>query len=134
MKGRKGIGPKQLGSPLKLDKGKKRGKKQRKDYSLDSTFNEYDVMKESFKDTYQPTDTIFKSFGLDGGTSAEHGQMEARYAAEKMSGVDPYKGYTSRFLQPNDRVQYRTTDQYGNTGITTLTKYDKKDLVKSVVK
>lgn len=132
MKGRKGIGPKQLGSPLKLDKGRKKGKRDRKDYSKDATFNDYDVMKESLRDTYQPTDTIFKSFSLDGGVSAQKNQMKAARAAGEMAGAG--NSYTTRFLQPNDRVQYRTTNEAGQTGVTTLTKYNKKDMVDSVVK
>ena len=130
MKARKGIGPKQLGSPLKLDKGKR--KKERKDYSKDSTFNDYEVMKASMPDTYAPTDTIFKSFSLDGQISAEKGMGQARRAAGKMAGAG--NSYSTRFLQPNDRVQYRTTNEAGQEGITTLTKYNKKDMVNSVVK
>jgi len=129
---KKGIGPNQLGSPLKLDKGRKKGKKNRKDYSQDATFNDYDVMKASMPDTYTPSDTIFKSFSIDGGVSADKGASQAQRAAGKMAGAG--NSYSTRFLQPNDRVQYRTTNEAGQSGVTTLTKYNKKDMVDSVVK
>ena len=135
---RKGIGPNNLGvgkmvkSPAKLEKGKKKGKKDRKDYSLDTTFEDYDVMKASMPDTYAPSDTIFKSFSLDGGVSRNKAMSKATRAAGDMAGAGD--SYSTRFLQPNDVSQYRTKNSTGQQGITTLVKYNKQDMIDSVVK
>ena len=114
---KKGIGPRQLGSPLKLNKGRKKGKKSSgPDYSKMETFNDYKSAASVFSDFNPGTDTVFVSNSLDLGAASRSASNKGRVSAAK--------GASSAI--PSDEKMYRTTNASGQQVYTSVKKYKKK--------
>ena len=114
---KKGIGPQQLGSPLKQTRGRKRGKKSSgPDYSKTETFNDYKSAASVFSDFNPGTDTVFVGNSLDFGAANRKAGYQARVSADK--------GASSAI--PSDEKMYRTTNASGQQVYTSVRKYNKK--------
>lgn len=117
MKARKGIGPKQLGSPLKLDKGRKKKKKSSgPDYSRMETFNDYESAASVFSDFNPGTDTVFTHTQLDPGVAERGASHKGRVSASK----------GASYGMPSDQKMYRTTNASGQSLYTSVKKYKKR--------
>lgn len=117
MKGRKGIGPNQLGSPLKLDKGRKKKRKSSgPDYSKAETFNDYKSAASVFSDFNPGTDTVFTHTTLDPGAANRYASHKGRVSASK----------GASYGTPSDQKMYRTTNASGQSLYTSVKKYKKR--------
>lgn len=99
------------------------------DYSQHETFADYKTMASEYGNFNPATDTVFADFSLDGGVGMHNTSAQAREAAGSLTGRN---SYSTRFFPQGDVKQYATTNKSGQKGITTLAKYNKEDIKKSV--
>lgn len=99
------------------------------DYSQHQTFTDYKTMASEYGNFNPATDTVFVDFSLDGGVGMHNTSAQAREAAGSLTNRN---SYTTRFFPQGDVKQYATTNKSGQSGITTLAKYNKEDIKKSV--